>query len=83
MSRSPSPEFCRTDVREKLDRLSHSAGLSPVDVIREAASKIYLPVISEDRQAAHQITPRKAELKVILARNLRPGRWHDPDEPLH
>lgn len=76
-----APGVLPADVRENLDRLSHSAGLAPVDVIREALELFARDL--DDRRAAEQITPRKAELKAILARNPRPSQWHDSDEPLY
>ena len=66
-------------VRGTLDRLSHSAGLAPDDVLREALA-LYARDL-EDRQAAERIAPSTAELKAILARNPRPSSWHDSDEP--
>jgi predicted DNA-binding protein len=69
------------DVRETLDRPSHSAGRAPDDVLRDALELFARDL--EDRQAAERITPSSAELKAILARNPRPSRWHDSDEPLY
>jgi hypothetical protein len=71
------------DVHENLIRLADSAGLAPVDVLREALNLFAREF--EDRQSAEraeQITPRAAELKAILARNPRPSAWHDSDELL-
>src|SRR5262245_45853325 len=70
----------REDIRETLNRLSHSAGRAPDDVLRDALELFARDL--EDRQAAERITPRTAELKAILARNPRPSTWHDSDEPL-
>ena len=67
-------------VRDTLDRLSHSAGLAPDDVLREALDLFARDL--EDRRAAERIAPNTAELKAILARNPRPSSWHDSDEPL-
>lgn len=69
-----------SDVRETLDRLSHSAGLPRDDILREALDLFAREL--EDRLFAEQITPRTAELKAILARKPRPSSWHDSDEPL-
>ena len=68
------------EAREALDRLSHSAGRSPDEVLRDALELFARDL--EDRRAAEQITPRTADLKAILARNPRPSSWHDSDEPL-
>jgi hypothetical protein len=72
------------DVHETLVRLAGSAGLAPVDVLREALD-LFAPEF-EDRQAfelAERITPRAAELDAILARNPRPSTGHDSDERLY
>ena len=72
-----------SDWQENLARLSDQTGLTPTDVLREAL-ELYAREL-EDRQAAERaerITPRTAELKVILARNPRPSTWSDSDESL-
>jgi predicted DNA-binding protein len=79
MSITPTESF-PLDVREALDRLSHTAGLTRDDVLREALELFAREL--EDRQAIERITPSTAELKAILARNPRPSSWHDSDEPL-
>ena len=72
-----------SDWQENLARLSDQTGLTPTDVLREAL-ELYAREL-EDRQSAERaerITPRTAELKVILARNPRPSTWSDSDESL-
>jgi hypothetical protein len=69
------------DVHEALVRLSAVAGLSPVDVLREAID-LYAREL-EERQAverAQRITPSQAELNAIIAKNPRPAAWHDSDQ---
>jgi predicted DNA-binding protein len=70
MSVTPT-ELLPPDVRETLDRLSRTAGLSPDDVLREALALFAQDL--EDRQAAERITPRTAELMAILARGPHPS----------
>jgi predicted DNA-binding protein len=72
-----------SDWQENLARLSDQTGLTPTDVLREAL-ELYAREL-EDRQSAERaerITPRTAELKVILARSPRPSTWYDSDESL-
>jgi hypothetical protein len=76
----PPTEPLPPDIRETLDRLSHTAGLTRDDILREALELFAHEL--EGRQAVERITPSTAELKAILARNPRPSSWHDPDEPL-
>jgi hypothetical protein len=72
------------DVHETLVRLADSAGLAPVDLLREALD-VYARELEESQKAterAERITPCTTELKAILARSPRPSTWHDSDEPL-